>query len=185
MRILIGILLAVPFGIYGQTGTCANVFEAPAKSEREIAMNLRSGDITITGSDTPVVRVSCTRGNSDIRISFAANHLTIRGGPDHDVAFRIEVPRATSIRVRASAGDLTISGISGDKDVHLNAGDLIIHVGEAGAYRHVEASVWAGDLRATAFGVENDGLFRSFKRDNPAGRYTLRAGLLAGDLTLR
>jgi hypothetical protein len=187
MRILVCVLIAMPFSLPGQTGTCASPFEAAASPGREIAMNLRSGDVTIVGTDAAVVRVSCTAGDSrnDIRISFAANHLTVRGGPRNEVRFRIEVPRSTNLVVRCSAGDLMISGVSGDKDVELNAGDLTIVVGDAAAYRHVEASVWAGDLRAPAFGVDKDGLFRSFTRDNTAGRYRLRAKLLAGDLTLR
>jgi hypothetical protein len=188
MRLLIFALIALPAGVYAQTsGTCASPFEAAASSGREIAMNLRAGDVTIVGTDAAVVRVSCTTGDSgnDIKISFAANHLTIRGGPRHDVHFRIEVPRATNLLVRCTAGDLTISGISGNKDVELNAGDLTIAVGDAAEYRHVEASVLAGDLRAPAFGVEKDGLFRSFNKDYPAGRYRLRAELLAGDLTLK
>src|SRR4051794_9149238 len=122
MRTLICVLIAMPFGVCGQTspgqtsGTCAAPFEAAATPGREIAMNLRSGDITIAATDAPVVRVSCTARDSpgDIRISFAANHLTIRGGPKSDVRFRIEVPRSTGLVVRCSAGDLIISGVSGD-----------------------------------------------------------------------
>jgi hypothetical protein len=151
-------------------------------------MNLRSGDVTIVGTDAAVVRVSCTIGNgqsNDVRITFAANRLTIRGGPHNDVRFRIEVPRSTNLVVRCSAGDFMLSGITGDKDIELNAGDLTIEVGDPASYRHVEASVLAGDLRASAFGIEKDGLFRSFDRNYPSGRYRLRARLLAGDLTLR
>jgi hypothetical protein len=92
--------------------------------------------------------------------------------------------RMTNLRIRASAGDLNLSGVTGNKDVGLRAGDLTIAVGRAEDYRHVEASVMAGDLRASAFGVSKDGLFRSFSQDNPAGRYRLHAELLAGDLTL-
>jgi hypothetical protein len=189
MRLPICLLLALPFGLSAQTsGTCASPFEAPAVSGREIAMNLRAGDIEIAGTDAAVVRVSCTvdRGRSDqVRISFAANRLTIRGGPRNDVHFHIEIPRATNLVVRASAGDMTLSGITGDKDVELNAGDLTINVGDPASYRHVEASVLAGDVRASAFGIEKDGLFRSFDKTFSAGRYRLRAKLLAGDLTLR
>ena len=150
-------------------------------------MNLRAGEITLVGTDAPFVRVSCdVRDNArGIRISFAADHLTIRGGPDKEVHIRIEVPRAMNLVVRCSAGDLTVSGISGNKDVELNAGNLTIAVGDASAYRHAEASVLAGNISASAFGAERDGLFRSFRKDNPAGRYRLRAELLAGDLTLR
>jgi hypothetical protein len=185
MRLSILVLIALSPSLYGQTGSCASPFQAAASSEHEIAMNLRSGDITIVGTDAAVVRVTCTNSDSSIKISFAADHLTIRGGPDKDVHFRIEIPRATNIRIRCSAGNLTASGISGDKDVELNAGNLTIEVGDASAYRHAEGSVLAGNISASAFGVENDGLFRSFKKDNPAGRYRLRAELLAGNLTLR
>lgn len=148
-------------------------------------MNLRAGDIAIVGTDAAMVRVSCDQAMRDIKISFAADHLTTRGGPDRQVHFRIEVPRSMNLRVRCTAGNLTVSGISGDKDVELNAGNLTIAVGDAGAYRHAEGSVLAGNISASVFGVENDGLFRSFKKDNPAGRYRLRAELLAGNLTLR
>jgi hypothetical protein len=188
MRTLICVLIALPCGLLAQsTGTCASPFEAAASSGREIAMNLRSGEITLVGTDAPFVRVSCVvRDNArDIKISFAADHLTIRGGPDRDVHFRIEIPRSTNLRVRCSAGDLTISGISGDKDVELNAGNLTISLGDAGAYRHAEGSVLAGNISASAFGAERDGLFRSFTKDNPGGRYRLRAELLAGNLTLK
>jgi hypothetical protein len=188
MRILICALIALPCSLLGQSsGSCANPFEAPASSGHEIAMNLRSGDISIVGTEAAVIRVSCTvRDNArDIKISFSADHLTIRGGPDRDVHIRIEIPRSMNLRVRCSAGDLTVSGISGDKDIELNAGNLTIAVGDAGAYRHAEASVLAGNISATAFGEERDGLFRSFKKDNAAGRYRLRAELLAGNLTLK
>ena len=118
MRTLICVLIALPGGLLAQSaGTCASPFEAAASPGREIAMNLRAGDITLVGSDAPFVRVSCVvRDNArDIKITFAADHLTIRGGPDRDVHFRIEIPRSMNLRVRCSAGNLTVSGISGTR----------------------------------------------------------------------
>jgi hypothetical protein len=188
MRTLICILAALPCGLLAQSnGTCAGPFEAAATPGREIAMNLRAGEIALVGTDAPFVRVTCVVRDSarDIKISFAADHLTIRGGPDREVHFRIEIPRSMNLRVRCSAGNLTISDIAGDKDIELNAGNLTIAVGDAGSYRHAEGSVLAGNISATAFGAERDGLFRSFSKDNPAGRYRLRAELLAGNLTLK
>jgi hypothetical protein len=188
MRTLICFLIALPLSLSGQS-TCAHPFEAGARAGHEIAMNLRAGDITVVGTDSPVVRVSCTMSDrdaaSDIKISFAADHLTIRGGTHKEVHFQIEVPRTTNLRIRCSAGNLSVSGVNGDKDVELNAGNLSIMVGDPATYRYAEASVLAGDLRASAFGAEHDGLFRSFKHENPAGHYRLRAQLLAGNLTLR
>lgn len=153
-------------------------------------MDLRAGDIEVTGSDNPVVRVSCRFDHGDaaankVKISFAADHLTIRGGSNDGGHFVIEIPRSTGLLVHCSAGNLTVSGVVGDKDINLNAGNLTIKVGDAADYRYVDASVMAGDLVAPAFGASKDGMFRNFKKDNPAGKYRLRAALLAGDLTLK
>lgn len=169
------------------SGTCASPFSAPVTPGREIMMNLRSGDVTIKGTDAPFVRVSCDVRDraGEIRISFAADHLTVRDGPDNDVHYRIEIPRLMNIVVRCTAGDLTISEIKGDMDVRLNAGNLMIGIGEASQYRHAEGSVLAGNILASPFGEMRDGLFRSFSKDNSAGRYRLRAELLAGNLTIR
>lgn len=168
------------------SGTCASPFSAALAPGGEIVMNLRAGDVTIKGTDAPFVRVSCDvrERAAAVRISFAADHLTVRDGPNNDVHYRIEIPRQTNIVVRCSAGDLTISEITGDMDVKLNAGNLIIAIGDSSRYRHAEASVLAGNILASPFGEIRDGLFRSFTKDNPSGRYHLRAELLAGNLTI-
>jgi hypothetical protein len=190
VKLLICLMGVLPAVLSAQTsGTCASAFQAPVTPGTELSMTLRSGEITILGTDASVMRVSCSlrdgRNANDIRISFAANHLTVRGG-DHDgAAFRIEIPRSIHLRVRCTAGDLEISGITGNKDVDLNAGNLTISVGDASMYRNVEASVLAGDLSAPAFGRQQDGLFRRFRHENAAGNYRLHATLLAGNLTLR
>jgi hypothetical protein len=194
MRTLICAGMILPFTLAAQTaGTCANPFEAAAMAGREIAMNLRSGDIKIVGRDAPGIRVSCMIGNWDggqrsageIKISFAAGHLTIRGGSGNAIHLHIEIPRSTNLVIRAAAGNLSLSGVTGDKDIELNAGNLTIDVGKAADYRHAEASMLAGNLSASVFGVTKDGLFRSFKTDSAAGKYRLRVQLLAGDLILR
>jgi hypothetical protein len=111
--------------------------------------------------------------------------LRIRGGPNNDIRFRIEVPKNTNLYVRSPAGDLSLSGVVRDKDVEIHAGDLTISIGNAADYKHADASVYAGDLSASAFGVSKDGLFRSFDKDNPSGKYWLHAHVGAGDLVLR
>jgi hypothetical protein len=172
-------------------GTCGRDFQADFESGGEIRMEVRSGDVDIVGSASPVIKVSCKLKRpdraKDVKISFKAagksGDLRISGGPNSDVKFRIEVPKNSNLYVRVPAGDLDVSGVSGDKDIELHAGDLTISVGNANDYRHADASVKAGDLNAGAFGVNNGGLFRSFQKDNPAGKYRLHANLGAGDLT--
>jgi hypothetical protein len=190
MRILLCLLAALPLTLSAQSsGTCSTPFTAGTSTESELTMTLRAGDTVIRGTEGSSLRVTCSvpdqRRAGDIKISFAANHLTIRGGPDNEVSFHIEVPHAVNLRIRGSAGNLSIAKISGDKDVALNAGNVTIEVGDPASYRSVDASVWAGNLNATAFGTEHDGLFRNFQHQNAGGKYRLHASLLAGNLTLK
>lgn len=156
-------------------------------------MRVRSGDIEVTGSDAPLVRVTCELKHDEdarrIAIKFKAagrsGDLSILGGPSNDGRFRIEVPKNSNLFVRSPAGDLGVSGVTGDKDVEIHAGDLTISVGNPADYKHADASVYAGDLSASAFGVTKDGLFRSFDKDYPSGKYRLHAHVGAGDLVLK
>jgi hypothetical protein len=187
-------LLASSLAVHGEvTGTCEQKFEAKFQPGGEIRLQIRSADIELTGSDSPVVRVTCELKHdedaSDITIRFTADgnsgSLRVRGGPNEGVRIRIEVPKSSNLFVRAPAGDLTLTGITGDKDVEIHAGDLTISVGNPGDYKHADGSVWAGDLTASAFGVTKDGLFRSFDKDNASGKYRLHAHVGAGDLVLK
>jgi len=187
-------LLASSLAVGGEvTGTCEQKFEAKFQPGGEMRMQIRSADIEVTGSDSPLVRVTCELKQDDearnITIRFSADgnsgRLRVRGGPNNDVKIRIEVPKSSSLFVRAPAGDLTVSGVTGDKDVEIHAGDLTISVGNPADYKHADGSVWAGDLSASAFGVTKDGLFRSFDKDNASGRYRLHAHVGAGDLVLK
>ena len=110
--------------------------------------------------------------------------LDISGGPHNDVVITVEVPRRSNLHVRVPAGDVDVSGVTGDKDISLHAGDLKVDVGDPAEYARVEASVTAGDISARPFGESHGGLFRSFTKTGP-GRYTLTVHLWAGDLTLK
>jgi hypothetical protein len=189
-HLVVTTLLSLPMVLFGQTsGTCVQPFESEMQPGRQLAIDIRSGDIEVVGTARPTLRVTCRLRDGDspasVKVSLAANHLRVYGGPNRDVRFRIEVPDRTNLLIRATAGNMTISGITGDKDVELRAGDLTIHVGAPESYRVAEGSVMAGDLNASVFGAVKDGLFRSFRKDNNAGQYRLRAKLLAGDLTLK
>ena len=156
-------------------------------------MDLRAGDIYISGSDEPVVRVTCVVKESDrakeVMVSFEGSNqsgqLRVHGGPNNNVRIDISVPKQSNLVVRLTAGDLELKGVRGHKDVSMRAGDLTIEVGNPDDYSTAEASVTAGDINAGAFGVNKGGLFRSFKHQNAAGKYKLKASLWAGDIRLR
>ena len=121
-----------------------------------------------------------------IRIKTAGSRAEIRstGCPHNNFRMTIEVPKSSNLYVHMFAGELEITGVTGNKDVHLSAGQLSMDIGDPKDYSHVEASVSSGELDSPPFNVSKGGLFRSFDRDGP-GKYKLIAHVGAGELDLR
>ncbi|MGB2669549.1 MAG: hypothetical protein WA621_05745 [Candidatus Acidiferrum sp.] len=167
-------------------------FSADFHSGGKLRMYLRSGDFHIEGSDGNKITVRLRGRNADeagdmrVRLdgSNDAADLTISGGPRNDLEVTIEVPKNTGLFIRMPAGNLELRHIVGNKDVELHAGEMVIDVGDASDYSHVEASVYSGGLEASPFGESHGGLFRSFRKEGN-GRYHLHAHVGAGDLTLQ
>lgn len=191
--VLLSLFVLVPATFATGQTNCANSFKTPFRQGSELRLDLRAGDIDILGSDEAIVQVDCELKEpakaKDVNITFDDNgkygHLRIQGGPNGDVRLRIRVPKESNLIVRCTAGDVDMTGIRGNKDVSLRAGDLTIQVGNPEDYAVAEASVTAGDVHASAFGVHKGGLFRKFRHSNRAGKYSLRASLWAGDIKLR
>jgi hypothetical protein len=167
-------------------------FAVVCPSGSRLRLHLRSGDFRIVGRQDNRISVRLEGRNA-----INAQDLTVRwehrgddadvhifGGPRDGLEVTVEVPSSSMLYVRMPAGDLTVDGVSGDKDVELHAGDLTIAVGNAADYGRVDASVIAGDLEARPFNESHGGLFRSFEKRG-AGKYKLHAHVGAGDLTLR
>ncbi|MGH9741491.1 MAG: hypothetical protein ACRD51_03985 [Candidatus Acidiferrum sp.] len=167
-------------------------FAADFNSGGKLRMYLQSGDFRIEGSESNKITVRIRGGNAyraaDMRVRLEGSNddanLTVSGGPKDDLQVTIEVPRQTSLFVRMPAGNLELRHIVGNKDAELRAGEMIIEVGNAGDYSHVDASVYSGGLEASPFGEDHGGLFRSFHKEGN-GKYHLHAHVGAGDLTLR
>lgn len=167
-------------------------FQVDFPSGSQLNLNLRSGDIRVVGSSDNklTVRVDARDPEKarEVKVRFdrfdSSSELRISGGPKNNIQITVEVPRATGLFVRMPFGQLEITGITGDKDVQLHAGELIVEVGNPADYSHVDASVNSGGLEAPPFGEDHGGLFRSFQK-NGNGKYKLHAHVGAGDLTLR
>lgn len=167
-------------------------FQVDFPSGSHLTVRLHSGDVRLVGRDENKISVRVDAKDPDkareIKVIFErfenSAELSVSRGPKNDVQITIEVPRTTGLFVRMPAGQLELSDITGDKDVQLHAGELIVGVGNPADYSHVEASVTTGDLEAPPFGESHGGLFRSFHKDGN-GKYKLYAHVGAGDLTLR
>ena len=167
-------------------------FAVEFPSGSKLRLHLRSGEFRIVGHGDNKIAVRLSGRNADnareLTVQFKRwgndGDLHIFGGPKNDLAVAIEIPSSAMLFIRMPAGDLSVEGVSGDKDIELHAGDLNISVGDAADYGHVDASVLSGDLEAPPFHESHGGLFRSFEKHG-AGKYTLHAHVGAGDLTLR
>jgi hypothetical protein len=156
-----------------------------------VQLNLAAADYRIVGRAEPKIRVSWRVDHSEdagrvhVETDVRGTTATIRTtGPKNGLHFQIELPERSDVNVELSAGDLEVRGIEGNKSLSMWAGDVSIDVGSPDLYREVEASVRFGDISARPFQISKGGIFRSF-RWTGKGRYSVRARLFAGDLTLR
>ncbi|HSK44429.1 MAG TPA: DUF4097 family beta strand repeat-containing protein [Candidatus Binatia bacterium] len=154
-----------------------------------IEITLESGDYNIRASADNRLHVRWNDASArGVRVKLTTNgksaDLHVENTPHNDFHAIIEVPALTDVRIRLTAGNLSVSGIKGDKDIEVNAGNLNISVGSSSDWGDVDASVTAGDLNAPAFQEVRGGLFRSFKWKGP-GKYRLHVHAMAGDINLR
>jgi hypothetical protein len=171
--------------------------QTPGRVEQKFApggrikLELGGGDYEVhAGADDRIMVTYTTENekdmkNVDARISTFTGAAKVQvHGPHNNFHVTIEVPARSDLHLRLLAGDIRIGGIEGNKDLMSHAGDMAVEVGRPEDYGSVAASIKAGDLNAPAFRVSKGGLFRSFSHHG-TGKYTLRAHLGAGDLTLR
>ena len=185
------VTLAVPFALPAeQTGRAADALERSFAPGGHVRMDLSAGDYHVVGSDEDRIRIEWSVRDpgrlSEVHVSADADgsKATIRSeGPSSHFSVTIRVPARSDLDVRLTAGDLEVEGIEGNKEIRSRAGDIDIDLVCPEDYARVQASSWAGDLRAEPLGISKGGLFRSFDWEGK-GRYELSVRLLAGDIRL-
>jgi len=165
----------------------SSVFDLAAG--RKIRMDLEAGEYAIKGSPDEKVRVTWvadrSRDAEKVKVRFTA---TPDGGAldmkdTRNAHITIHVPARSDVRINISAGELSVSGIEGNKDIELKAGELRVNVGDPAAYRDVSSSVSIGEINAGPFHANKDGFFRSFQHVGQ-GKYSLRAVVGVGEVNL-
>jgi hypothetical protein len=167
----------------------AKVTEKPFASGGKIEMQFEAGSYTVRPGDGDAIRVTLggNVGAAKVDVTTGAGtqaSVSVKETPNNNFQATIDVPKSADLVIRLSAGDLKVEAIGGNKDIESNAGNVDIVTGDSSDYASVDAAVKAGDINAAPFGESQSGLFRSFTWSGK-GKYTLRARLLAGNLTLR
>jgi hypothetical protein len=170
-----------------QGQTASSPLEKDFVSGGKIEITLESGGYDIRPSADNRIHVRWNEASGKrVAVKFTVNgktgDLRVENTPNHFHA-TIEVPAVTNLRIRLTAGALTVGEIKGDKDIELNAGDVNVWCGNTSDWGDVDASVVAGDLHASAFQAQKGGLFRSFQWKGP-GRYRLHVHATAGSINL-
>ena len=188
---IVGAMLIASPGAQTAGSRPADSLERPFAQNGKIRMELSAGDYAISGSKDQRIHIrwsvrdadqlSRVRASADVH---GADASIVTDGPSNNsLKFDIKVPERSDLYVRMTAGDIRIEDIRGNKDIELHAGDVRIDVGRSEDYGSVDASVWAGDIKAEPFDTNKGGLFRSFEWSGH-GRYRLHAKLKAGDIRL-
>ena len=183
-------LVAAPTSQTTQNTRVSDSLERPFPTNGRIRMDLSAGEYRITGSRENRVRLqwrvrnpdelSQVRARADVRDREAT---ILTDGPGNHFEVDIQVPSRADLYVRLTAGELSVEGIEGNKDISLHAGELDIDVGRPEDYHSVSASVWAGEVHADPYNESKEGLFRSFDWTGK-GPYRLEARLKAGEVRL-
>jgi hypothetical protein len=174
-----------------ESASAPPVIERPFAQGGRLTMRLSAGEYTIENAPDEHIRLSWETRDPGAaarvraKVDVDKDHATIHtDGPSNGFVVAIAVPARSDLWIRLSAGDLTIRGVDGHKDVSAWAGELKIGVGPVANYRSVDTAVLAGEIQATPFNGSRGGLFRSFQWSG-SGSYELRARLTAGEITLR
>ena len=178
--------------VCAQDALTGGSIERPFAEGGRVRLDLSSAEYAVRAGGNDRIRVRWTPADDaevkdlqklsvDVRVS-GTQATVVTDGPAKHVRFIVEIPARSDVRLRMRAGDVTLEGIEGHKDIRMTAGDLKIHVRpESLATAH--ASVTFGDLDAKALGISKSGIKRTLDWIG-AGTYTLDARLGAGDLTL-
>ncbi len=183
--VLTVVLSLAPVSLTSQTS--GNPAEKDFVSGGKVEITLESGDYDIRASADNRIHVrwnDASRARVKLITNGKSADLRVENTPNNNFHATIEVPALTDLRIRLTAGDMSVAGIKGDKDIEANAGDLNISVGSSSDWGDVDASVTAGDIHAPAFQAAKGGLFRSLNWNGP-GKYRLHVHVMAGDVNLR
>lgn len=175
-----------------ETAALDGPFQTDLSRITTLRLHLHDGDFRIVGSDLHEITIH-TDGknraqskNMHVQLKRTGDSLDITFShvPKNEFQVTIAVPRETNLFARMRAGDLSVDGIAGDKDLELMAGDLSIQVPDAADYGPVDLSVRFGDVSGDQFGSPRGWMGNSLKRDG-SGKHRLHAHVFAGDLMLR
>jgi hypothetical protein len=167
-------------------------YQTELNSLTNVRLHMRDGDFRIIGSDSDEIAIHTEGKNRalaqkmQVQLKRTGDSLEINflHVPKNEFQVTIAVPKETSLYARMRGGDLSVAGVSGDKDLELTGGDMSVQVPDPSDYGPVDLKVKFGDVSGSPFGDPKGWVGNSLKMDR-SGRFRLHAHVLAGDLVLK
>ena len=155
----------------------------------KVNIQLEGGEYEVRAAADNHVRITMSgnTGNATVEVTVAGMqaNASVKNTPHSNFRAVIEVPKTADIVIRLTGGDLTVGGITGNKDIEATAGDVKISAGNPDDYASLDASVKVGDLSTGPFNAKTSGFISKNATWTGKGKYKLHASLGAGDLKLR
>ncbi|HTV54556.1 MAG TPA: hypothetical protein VMI06_06545 [Terriglobia bacterium] len=102
-----------------------------------------------------------------------------------DIEVVLYVPAQSALELNVGVGDVTIRGVRGDKDLHVDVGDLKIALSDPDDYGHVETRTRIGDVNDFLNKGGESGFLGKSEDFSLHGRFHLKATVGIGDLDVQ
>src|SRR5215813_2586589 len=99
-------------------------------------------------------------------------------------ALTIQIPSRSNVKVRLSAGDLTVGPVEGNLDVEVHVGDLRLEIHDPERFASVDASTTVGELMPGPFKQNPKGWLGGALKCQGSDAYKLHAHVGTGDLII-
>ena len=114
-----------------------------------IDLNLVSGTIVVTGSDSRQARIVAVSERGSLRLEQTTNRIVLRAerirGRSGDTEYRVSVPAGVRVLMASTSGDLSARGTRGDVEATTMSGDVLI----ADVTGNVSSETLSGDVDIT------------------------------------
>ncbi len=174
------------------------------------SMNVRTGDIQITGWDDPHVQIEAEKvvvarsrskaasqygrvriilEGSDKQVSLRTLYpprrpwRPFRGESKLSVNFRIHMPYDANLRIKCVDGDVRVRGVTGQEALMVNYGDVEIDIPSVERLRSVRAKTWLGNVQSDLRGENSSvGFRKKVLFWNPAGTQDIQLKVHMGGI---
>lgn len=151
----------------------------PNPDDHELRMAIRPNRETSSSEVQSWVRQFDVSGSqATIRL-----HMPKTGNHGGDVT--LYVPSRTDLSVDLGIGDMTVTGVEGNKNIAMHIGDLKIGGLRASDYGSVHLSTHIGDLDDGIFSAHESGWLGKSEDVTGKGQYRLNAHVGIGDIRLQ